>query len=322
MYSKTLENFKKIDIDILRPQGFLQKETEWNRKSYQSVVDGSGFKENRICPICKSKNYSIEFTKFDIDIYGCKKCSHRYSSKIPNNVEDVYSDDEYLPQVIDTAHKTSDYRKQRFGSERFELIKKFCNGNKLLDIGCGTGYYLEIAIQNNFDAYGQELGKDVAKWTREHLGITIWDKPIDKIQTDIRFYVITIFDVIEHVINPIEFILNAKRLLANNGIMLILTPNFDSVAISIMKEQSQVICPPSHLQYFTYNSIKKLAEQVDMDLIYIQTNGIDLADLKSYYEFVGNESMSKMCYFFYDILQPTIDASNSGNHFKFILKKR
>jgi 2-polyprenyl-3-methyl-5-hydroxy-6-metoxy-1,4-benzoquinol methylase len=321
MYSQILQTFKTIDIDRIRPLGFLKRETEWAKIACEKVVNGSGFIDIHTCPICKNNKYSIELNKFNINIYGCQKCGHRYSSKIPNNVEDVYSDKGYLPEMIEAVDKESDYRKERFGNERYELIKKFAKGNKLLDIGCGVGHYLEIAIKNNFEAYGQELGKDLAKWTREHLGITVYDEPIDKIQTDILFNVITIFDVIEHVIDPIKFISDAKRLLAKDGIILILTPNFDSVAITIMKEKWQVICPPSHLQYFTYNSVKKLADTVGMDLVHVQTNGIDLGDLKAYYDLLGDESKAKMCSAFYNILQPTIDASNAGNHFKFILQK-
>ena len=322
MYSKILQNFKTIDIDKIRPSGFLKRETEWAKIACENVVKGSGFTATQSCSICTNNKYSIELNKFNIDIYGCKECGHRYSSKIPNNVEDVYSDKDYLPEMIEAVDKESDYRIERFGNERYELIKKFAKGNKLLDIGCGVGHYLQVAIKNNFEAYGQELGKDLAKWTRDHLGITVYDEPIDKIKTDIQFNVITIFDVIEHVIDPIQFISDAKRLLAKDGIMLILTPNFDSVAITMMKEKWQVICPPTHLQYFTHNSVKKLAERVGMDLVHIQTNGIDLGDLKAYYDLLGDESKAKMCSDFYNTLQPTIDASNAGNHFKFILQKR
>lgn len=322
MYSKILETFRAIDIDKLRPSGFLKRETEWAKLACENVVKGSGFKDINTCPICTSNKYSKELNKFDIDIYGCKECSHRYSSKIPNNVGDVYSDEGYLPEMIEVVDKESDYRKERFGIERYELIKKFAKGKKLLDIGCGVGHYLQIALKNNFEAYGQELGKDLAIWVRKNLGVTVFDEPIDKIKTDIQFNVITIFDVIEHVIDPIKFISDAKRLLAKDGIILVLTPNFDSVAITIMKEKWQVICPPSHLQYFTHDSVKKLAERVGMDLVHIQTNGIDMGDLKAYYDLLGDESKAKMCSEFYNTLQPTIDTSNSGNHFKFILQNR
>lgn len=321
MYSTTLKNFRDIDVHIMRPRGFLERETEWARESYQKVVDGSGFTDVKNCPVCKGEIRSVLFSKFTIDICRCSACGHGYASQVPANVSDVYSDANYLDQSLEATNSEAEYRKKRFYDERVTLIKQFCDGNRLLDVGCGTGLFLEVAKKQGFEVYGQELGKGMAEWTRTTFSIPVWDEPVEQIDTGVRFDAITIFDVIEHVTDPVMFVLAVKRLLADNGVIIVLTPNLDSCALSIMKEKSQIVCPPSHLQYFTMASMKEMARRTDLALEYLVTNGIDLADMKAYYDLVHEDCLARACEHLYQMLQPVVDAANSGNHFKAVFRK-
>ena len=58
MYSQILQTFKTIDIDRIRPLGFLKRETEWAKIACEKVVNGSGFIDIHTCPICKNNKYS------------------------------------------------------------------------------------------------------------------------------------------------------------------------------------------------------------------------------------------------------------------------
>lgn len=206
--SKAKSIFLPMDLDEMRPQNFLAKLTQSAKEKHDKVAQKNGWREVHSCPVCDSVKRRLEFVKFEIEIFCCENCSLRYSGKIPIQTEDIYSDSIYLPKMIKSYEKNVDYRKQRFGRERITLIKSHIKSNnkvRLLDIGCGTGWFLEVAKEHGFEASGQELGKELAQWTSQKLGITIWDCSLDEIETQEPFDVITMFDLLEHVPDPLTF---------------------------------------------------------------------------------------------------------------------
>lgn len=96
------------------------------------------------------------------------------------------------------------------------------------------------------------------------------------------------FDLIEHIEQPLKLIEKAKELLKEDGFILIFTPQLDSVAISEMKEYSNLIMPAKHLVYFTYETLKKITDLTDMEMIYYKTKGIDMGDLRGFADYVGD----------------------------------
>lgn len=325
-YEQSKKEFLSIDLSEMRPSGFLQTILNRQENNSKTVTSKHGWEIRGNCPLCKSLNREYQFEKFDIDLFQCIDCGTAYFDKIPQNPDDIYS----APHALGDAKKgyleNKDYRKIRFAEERIDLIKSNLTegdtkGLNILDVGCGTGWFLEVAKEKGFNSFGLELGRELAKFTSERLDIPVWNCELKDLKTETKFDVITMFDLIEHVKDPAELILAAKQHLSNNGIIVIFTPHFDSLAIKVMKAESNLIMPAEHLSYFTEGSIKSLSALSGMELIYFKTKGIDVGDLKSYYEFKGELELKKACENLYDIIQPVIDASESGNHLRAILRK-
>jgi len=324
-YLKSLEQFKSMDLIQMRPLGFLENILDRQLVNKTSVDNGEGWSERNQCPICKKENSEYQFSKFEFDLVKCKECNTAYFNVIPNNTNDVYS----APQALDHSKAgyliNKDYRKIRFAEERINLIEEYIdktiNGISILDVGCGTGWFLETAKEKGAACYGLELGEQLAQFTSERLEIPIWNCELEELKTDKKFDVITMFDLIEHVKDPVRLIACAKSLLTEKGIILIFTPQFDSAAIQIMKEKSNLIMPAEHLSYFTEETVQYLAKVTDMEIKYYATKGIDLGDLKGLADFEGDFEKSKYFIEMYDILQPSIDASGNGNHLRAILSK-
>lgn len=240
---------------------------------------------------------------------------------IPQNPDAVYSDEFYVDEMTETSFKNHSYRKQRFGQERLQLIHRFLgkkNTPTLLDVGCGTGWFLESAQESGFKVFGQEFGKSIAAWTSNRLNIPVWTCLLRDIPEKFKFDVITMFDVLEHVPDPKALIREAKRLLRTNGFIMVFTPNLDSVGIQLMKESSSLIVPSEHLLYFTKSAVERLAKETGLALRYFCTAGIDLGDLASYYTYKNDREMARACEKLYPALQPVIDAAEAANHMRFI----
>ena len=318
-YKNCLTGFQPIDLQEMRPPGFLDRITHLIELKHSKVAKKQGWKNVAACPLCSSPERAPEFSKFGIEIVCCEKCTLRYSSQIPVCTEDVYSDESYLPAAIESYMENVAYRKSRFGRERVDLIVQHIGnpaGKSLLDIGCGTGWFLEVARERGFEIFGQELGKELAQWTGERLGIEIFEE----IPTDARFDAITMFDVIEHVPDPLQLILDCKKVLSRGGIIVGIAPNFDSLCVHLMKERATLIIPAEHPTYFTKKAIEILAKKVNLNLIFFKTCGIDLGDMKSYYESEGDHDTALACEKLYTFIQPAVDAAGAGNYLRFILQ--
>lgn len=321
-YQSNLEDFRSIDLKTIRPPNFLRDFTEKIKNKHANVK--SGWKEVNTCPVCQSSDRKTEFTKFDIAIARCLNCTLRYTTLVPETTDDIYSDTSYLSYARGSYQSNRKYRQNRFGTERLEILRSLLGnleGRRLLDAGCGTGWFLELARENGMKIHGQEIAKGLAKWTSDEFGIRIFDCPLEEIEAKAFYDAITMFDLLEHVPDPVGLMNRAKRLMADNGVILVFTPNFDSLGISVMGKESNLIVPAEHLTYFNDKSIRVLAEKVEMRIDYFSTNGIDLGDLKGYYEYQGDNTLSAACEALYDRIQPVVDAAGAGNHLRCSFRK-
>ncbi len=147
-YFDALEKFRAINLKELRPEGFSDNIQQlWEKKSSR-VGQKHGWRPVGACPVCGSSKRQVEFPKYGIDIADCMDCTLRYASKIPQQTEDIFSEEEYLPAAQQCYMQNVDYRKKRFGSERIEIITQAmgkADGKHLLDIVCGTGWFFDVA---------------------------------------------------------------------------------------------------------------------------------------------------------------------------------
>jgi 2-polyprenyl-3-methyl-5-hydroxy-6-metoxy-1,4-benzoquinol methylase len=262
--------------------------------------------------------------KCGIEILQCNNCSLGYVEQVPTDLKDVYSDRNYLDQARRDYEKNIRYRMERFARERVDILCRWLDGKpeefSLLDVGCGTGWFLEYAMQQGFTVNGQEYGKALADYTSDRLGVKIWSNPLAELSEDILFDAITLFDVLEHTADPLEMLTHVKRLLRPNGISLIFVPHLHSIGFAILQEESALVAPAEHLLYFTKNSMRLLAAKAGLEVLHIETKGMDIPDLIAYYRDKQNQPVVDFLFEHADLLQATIDSAGNANHMRVVLR--
>ena len=327
MFKELLSDFKSLDIDELRYPGFVKKMDDEDKISYENVKKGKGWHEpNEDCPLCGCAKRVKIFGIFDIDYLECDSCGCAYVEKFPVDPSDIYSGEEYEKIAEISYLNNVDYRKERFGFERLGLVNEFVIADKkkasLLDIGCGTGWFLDVAKNDGYNVCGIELGKQLAKATEERLKINIHTEALSTFKDSEMFDVITLFDVIEHVKDPIELMTSVYNHLLPGGVAIIFTPNLNSFAIQTLKENSSLVCPCDHIFLFSEKSIRKISEKLDFSVVYTATKGSDIIDMYAHYDQTLEQREAAL--FLRDnsnALQAMIDQSNSGNHLRMVLRK-
>lgn len=129
--------------------------------------------------------------------------------------------------------------------------------NRLLDVGCGSGYFLWAAQSLGYRAEGLEIDPKACAQARSH-GLTVHQGsfPNTGLESD-TFDQITMSHVLEHLHDPVGALQEAYRILRCGGRVWITVPNIDGASNRVFKEHCRLLEPPRHLVMFDAKSLKQ-----------------------------------------------------------------
>ena len=224
------------------------------------------------CLLCGGKKLKSLNGYEKHDLLKCSDCSFVFMRKIPTQKEldEHYSD--YGLEDINIPETT------RISiNELVDSFRNYRKNNRVLDVGCGEGWILEIAMKKGWEVYGTEFSSRSIEICQKK-GIRIFSGILDPEKMDVgEFDVIVSSQTIEHINNPIEEIRNIKKLLRKGGLFYITTPNFNSYLRWILRDKFDIIEYPEHLSYYTRKTLNRLLTQSDFSKVKLQTTGISFS---------------------------------------------
>jgi len=167
------------------------------------------------------------------------------------------------------------YQKVRFYTTN-KKVKKISNLKSniqnILDIGCGTGDFLNVCSQKKWNVFGVEPHKGAREISNQKItSNNLYDsiESLEQRNINQKFDVITLWHVLEHVPNLDNYILALKRLLKSDGILIIAVPNFLSFDAQYYKSFWAAYDVPRHLWHFSPKAIQLLFQKVNLEVIKI-----------------------------------------------------
>ncbi|MCP4179609.1 MAG: class I SAM-dependent methyltransferase [bacterium] len=320
-------NSQNIDIKRLRPNKsydyLIENRNSTLKELFNDEEKLAKFLIKRDCPVCDSLNFHQIKVKDKMNIVGCDDCSVIYVNPIFNEQKylDIYKSEDYQEIVRQLGEESHNYRLQRFGSERVDIIDSFHNEKlpkNMLDIGCSTGFVIETAKNRGWETTGIELNPSAANFGKNR-GLNIIEQEVESINFQELFSDICLFDVLEHLTNPKHIIKRVHDLLYEGGVVYIYVPNWNSASRELLGiENSHFIWPSHHLTYFTPITLKNFLENNGFKVIHWETQGLDLYD----WEWNQNhESENEFTLDNLDKLQFYINASGHGKNLRMYAKK-
>ena len=153
----------------------------------------------------------------------------------------LYSDGTYQVYQDNLVKNKKEIRKGLLEERKFFQIKKFINKKNdpaLLDIGCGSGTFLDVCKQNGWYVEGVDVSPSVSQSVLENYNIEVHHGDFNKIKFNKTFDVITLWGVLEHVSDPIATIKKAKELLNNDGMLIFEVPSADCFLSEYLKKNN------------------------------------------------------------------------------------
>ncbi len=161
------------------------------------------------CNLCGSTRCEPLFTKRGYRLVECGNCQLAYIANPPDaeGIKAIYTaTSSYHDQLLDTGSAQSS-RQRLVARQHMEMLVKFrprLEGLRVLDIGCSSGIFLDEARAAGMVPFGAELSPETAAFARDHFGLEVhqgdWR---DAGYAEASFDVITLFDVIEHLPDPL-----------------------------------------------------------------------------------------------------------------------
>jgi predicted TPR repeat methyltransferase len=142
-----------------------------------------------------------------------------------------------------------------------------------LDVGCATGDFLVVASAVVKDPYGVEIS-DHAWAVAKSRGLQVMLGDFLEVEfTASRFDVITMWDYIEHVCDPMANLAKARNLLRAGGYLAISTGDIGSRIARLMGKRWHLMIPPKHLYFFSERTLADMLLKSGFSVITISRDG-------------------------------------------------
>ncbi len=225
--------------------------------------------EYRDCLVCGSDNNELWASFGVYKAVQCSDCSFVWMNPFCNNRGLSFYYRDYIGKRRLSDGKKMEQRAIQY-QEDGRFLENFVKEGKLLDVGCNGGFFL-ASLSSGFDKHGVEIDMHAVMYAREHhrfgsqvLCVDLMESPYENESFD----VITMRGTIEHMPNPAGAIEKISSLLKPGGYYYVTaTPNVDSPAARIYREQWTLFHPVQHIYHFSPRTLSILCERFDLELI-------------------------------------------------------
>lgn len=234
----------------------------------------------KVCPVgCNSKLEETTLILPEGALLRCPQCGQLISQcnedRYLQSMQEFDSPAGTLPNSGSVDRRF--HRNKKFLTKISASLKKAPENIRLLDVGCSSGSFLGTAIQLNYKAEGVEPAAQAASAAQAR-GLKVRNGLLHEVAyPDGEFDAITLFEVIEHLRDPLPLLKECHRILRPGGILLIGTGNAASWTASATRENwayFSIATHGGHISFFTPDSLKTLARTAGFSLQRLDTRSV------------------------------------------------
>ena len=225
------------------------------------------------CPVCPSvAALTVETAESPYRVMRCSGCGLVYVDPAPDaaDLSRHYSCDYYAEWVSSPADK-----RRRMWARRLPGDLRVTSAGRLLDVGCGDGVFLNLAVESGWTVEGTEVSAWAAEHATRNIGRSvfcgeIWDAGFPAGSFD----VVTLWHVLEHMSSPVRVLEEVRRVLKPAGRLVVAVPNVDDHVMQavyrVVKRRKphlfSVADKELHLYHFSVASLKGLLDKAGFAL--------------------------------------------------------
>jgi 2-polyprenyl-3-methyl-5-hydroxy-6-metoxy-1,4-benzoquinol methylase len=223
-------------------------------------------KNGSICIICGSSERSPLYASGQWQVYKCPGCELGVLNPRPakEELEKLYAENYFQSHYNSPLAISSMAMQKRLKQEdhRLRFFRRLKPAGKILDIGCGRGYFLLACRKAGYKVEGVDISTVAATYVEGELKIPVRIGEFDKINFGTDSYdVITMWHSLEHTNDPNNYLIKARRLLKDDGILIVDVPNYEGHDAKMNWQGWPHWDLPYHFYHFTKRSLIALLKK-------------------------------------------------------------
>lgn len=229
----------------------------------------------RACPLCGAETVRVVFGADKVSsvaesyrVVKCAACQLRYTDPVPpaEDLAALYGEEFYgntAPRLLSwdalrlLLHRSVLWQRRRALAGR--------RPGRALDLGCGDGDFLASLARRGWEVYGTEFST-AASALAQAKGVTTHQGDLASAAFPDGFFdVVTLWHVLEHLPDPVAELAEVRRVLRDDGLLVIEVPNSACLTFQLCKERWFPLNVPRHLQHFTPETLGRLLRRTGFD---------------------------------------------------------
>ena len=201
-------------------------------------------------------------------IISCEVCGFAHCLPIPYPVElvSIYAEEYYCSVKPDYISKLEEDRAWHdlVSVQRLEKLEALTPGRRLLEIGSGSGFFLDAARKRGWEVLGFEPSRQAWQYSSEILALPVHNEFFSEASAkDIgKFDAVYMALVLEHIPDPLSLMRVVKSYLKPEGAICVVVPNdFSPVQRYLYEKEGYSqwwVSPPHHINYFTHTTLSHI----------------------------------------------------------------
>jgi 2-polyprenyl-3-methyl-5-hydroxy-6-metoxy-1,4-benzoquinol methylase len=227
------------------------------------------------CAFCREKEHIRLHVIRGLNIVQCPRCGLIYTN--PRMIWEYAATPGNFDAELD-IYRGVYWPVRRQSAARFwKDLEKYRQTGKLLDVGCSYGFFLEEAQRQSWRVMGVEPAPDQGAWARQHLGLQVVEDLEGRELEPHSFDVLTLWDVIEHIEEPHNFLQRCHKLLRPGGLLLLKTPNAEGLLkknpwwlrpyLALYRQLVYPANPAQHLYHFTPQVTRRILRETGFSVV-------------------------------------------------------
>lgn len=221
------------------------------------------------CPVCDAASLARTGRLKGLTLFTCARCNHHYLSTAGADLASLY-DAQYQGFRDDPV-----FQRNVREMLRARLAPDLPREARVLDVGCGNGEFLAACGERGYRALGIDFSEAAARACEARgLRATVGDFLTYDFAADAPFDLVTMWDVVEHLPDPVQFLRRARSLLAPSGWLVIKVPVVPDRAVRVSalvpRLAGTLLNAPSHVQYFLPQNLSTLLGRAGFDRVSVE----------------------------------------------------
>lgn len=222
------------------------------------------------CCLCQGTHQKLFLDAKKRTVVECEDCGLRALSPMPTLDHMIEINEETVHPFFSACLEDEESYRTYF-EPKLDALQRVQPRGRLLDVGCGAGFFLDAARKRGYDVSGVDLSPVPAAHARDSLGLDVTVDSLYGLEAPAAtFDAVTIFQTIEHDPNPDALCAELYRIVKPGGVLMVTTPAADGFVARVMGRRWFGYRNVEHVSFFSQDSLRHALEEAGFKIEFLE----------------------------------------------------